>query len=322
MAGVSETHPRPQLQRPRWASLDGRWDFALDPEGDWSLPGEVIWDRSILVPFAPETVLSGVAAEGFFRSCWYRRTVRDSPAQGGERIFLMFGAVDYSASGLGRWIAMPAVTKADTRRFRRYHRSAASRDGSTRSLVLRRRRPARPRQAARQAGLAARAAFDLVSANDRHLADGLARERARDLDRNRCAGPPNLRALGDRASRRASTAIRATTCGSSVDAARRRQRRSRDDRYSVVAGEVHRRIALSDPGIDDFRNELLWSPAVAHPDRRARCASGPARRGHRRGRQLHGAARGRRPGRPLRAQRPALPAAAWCSTRATGPTAA
>src|SRR5690606_37966678 len=32
------------------------------------------------------------------------------------------------------------------------------------------------------------------------------------------------------------------------------------DRYSVAAGEVHRTIALSDPGIDDFRNELLWSP--------------------------------------------------------------
>jgi hypothetical protein len=32
------------------------------------------------------------------------------------------------------------------------------------------------------------------------------------------------------------------------------------DTYEVVAGEVHRRIALSDPGIDDFRNELLWSP--------------------------------------------------------------
>jgi hypothetical protein len=34
------------------------------------------------------------------------------------------------------------------------------------------------------------------------------------------------------------------------------------DEYLVVAGEVHRRIALSDPGIDDFRNELLWSPAT------------------------------------------------------------
>jgi len=33
-----------------------------------------------------------------------------------------------------------------------------------------------------------------------------------------------------------------------------------DDTYSVVRGEVHRRIALSDPGIDDYRNELLWSP--------------------------------------------------------------
>ena len=34
-----------------------------------------------------------------------------------------------------------------------------------------------------------------------------------------------------------------------------------DDTYSVIAGEVHRRVALSDPGVDDSRNELLWSPA-------------------------------------------------------------
>src|SRR5215468_5865393 len=33
-----------------------------------------------------------------------------------------------------------------------------------------------------------------------------------------------------------------------------------DDTYAVIAGEVHRRIALSDPGVDDYRNELLWSP--------------------------------------------------------------
>lgn len=32
------------------------------------------------------------------------------------------------------------------------------------------------------------------------------------------------------------------------------------DRYRVVAGEVHRRIALSDSGIDDFRNHLLCPP--------------------------------------------------------------
>ena len=33
-----------------------------------------------------------------------------------------------------------------------------------------------------------------------------------------------------------------------------------DDTYSVIGQEVARSIALSDPGIDDFRNELLWSP--------------------------------------------------------------
>ena len=33
-----------------------------------------------------------------------------------------------------------------------------------------------------------------------------------------------------------------------------------NDTYEVISNEVHRRIALSDPGIDDFRNELLWSP--------------------------------------------------------------
>ena len=33
------------------------------------------------------------------------------------------------------------------------------------------------------------------------------------------------------------------------------------DSYLVLGQIVHRRIALSDPGIDDSRNDLLWSPA-------------------------------------------------------------
>ena len=33
-----------------------------------------------------------------------------------------------------------------------------------------------------------------------------------------------------------------------------------DDEYRIVHGEVHRKLGLSDPGIDDFRNEMLWSP--------------------------------------------------------------
>ena len=32
------------------------------------------------------------------------------------------------------------------------------------------------------------------------------------------------------------------------------------DRYCIVDRDVDRQIALSDPGIEDFRNDLLWSP--------------------------------------------------------------
>jgi hypothetical protein len=33
-----------------------------------------------------------------------------------------------------------------------------------------------------------------------------------------------------------------------------------DDHYKLLGGEANRKIALSDPGIDDSRNALLWSP--------------------------------------------------------------
>jgi hypothetical protein len=34
-----------------------------------------------------------------------------------------------------------------------------------------------------------------------------------------------------------------------------------DDTFSVLNGEVSRGVSLADPGIDDFRNELLWRPS-------------------------------------------------------------
>ncbi len=33
-----------------------------------------------------------------------------------------------------------------------------------------------------------------------------------------------------------------------------------EDVYAITAAEIHRRIVLSDPGIDDSRNDLLWNP--------------------------------------------------------------
>lgn len=90
-------YPRPQLERARWQSLDGRWDFALDVEGRWHLPEQVSWNAKIEVPFAPETPAGGVGFTDFFRACWYRRVVTPGPISSGERVLLHFGAVDYRA---------------------------------------------------------------------------------------------------------------------------------------------------------------------------------------------------------------------------------
>ena len=69
-------HPRPRLRRARWASLNGPWDFAVDPdEAPRRHPAEVDWDATILVPFAPESAASGIGHTGFMTSVWYRRTL-------------------------------------------------------------------------------------------------------------------------------------------------------------------------------------------------------------------------------------------------------
>src|SRR5690349_8443049 len=98
---LSPLHPRPQLQRSGWETLDGPWDFALDPLSRWQRPDQVHWGRSIIVPYAPETCRSEIAEQDFFHSCWYRRTVEIAPPRDGERVMLHFGAVDYTS---GVWV--------------------------------------------------------------------------------------------------------------------------------------------------------------------------------------------------------------------------
>lgn len=90
-------HPRPQLQR-AWTCLNGVVDFALDPDAHWMSPDEVVWDRKIHMPFAPETANSLVNLTGFFKACWYRFAIARPHMKRGDRAILHFGAVDYEAS--------------------------------------------------------------------------------------------------------------------------------------------------------------------------------------------------------------------------------
>lgn len=99
-------YPRPQLRRHGWtlrpgsaqASLNGAWQFALDPEARWRLPADVAWDAAIEVPFSPETPASGIGDTGMYNACWYRREFGAPPLSSGERLLLHFGAVDWAAT--------------------------------------------------------------------------------------------------------------------------------------------------------------------------------------------------------------------------------
>jgi beta-galactosidase/beta-glucuronidase len=95
---VAVDHPRPLLRRDAWTSLNGSWDFSLDPEASRRTPADVQFERQIVVPFAPETPASGVEETGLYRACWYRRTFAAPELATGERLWLRFGAVDHEAS--------------------------------------------------------------------------------------------------------------------------------------------------------------------------------------------------------------------------------
>jgi beta-galactosidase/beta-glucuronidase len=90
-------YPRPQLRRDEWQCLDGTWQFYFDDACRHATPTEVPFDREIVVPYAPESALSGIGDSGFHPRVWYRRTVVLAAREPGSRIVLHFGAVDYAA---------------------------------------------------------------------------------------------------------------------------------------------------------------------------------------------------------------------------------
>ncbi|HEX7652122.1 MAG TPA: glycoside hydrolase family 2, partial [Verrucomicrobiae bacterium] len=86
-------YPRPQLVRPDWLNLNGRWDYAISPAG---APPPKAWRGQILVPFPVESYLSGVTTNLDEHSeLWYQRRFLIPSAWQGRRVRLHFGAVDY-----------------------------------------------------------------------------------------------------------------------------------------------------------------------------------------------------------------------------------
>ncbi|UIJ58140.1 hypothetical protein LWP59_29025 [Amycolatopsis acidiphila] len=93
-------HPRPQFARNDWLCLNGKWQFEVDRADSGFERGLV--DREladeILVPFCPESTLSGIGDVDFMKSVWYRRTVHIPDEWSGRKVLLHFQAVDHDTT--------------------------------------------------------------------------------------------------------------------------------------------------------------------------------------------------------------------------------
>ena len=248
-------YPRPQLVREQWTSLDGEWNFAIDFDADLGEPSQIVWNTTIVVPFSPETARSGISDTSLFRRCWYRRWF-ELPEPGDKVALLHFGAVDYRATV---WVNgfLVGTHEGGYTPFTLDITAAARGQASTELIVCVDDDPGdleKPRGKQdwspqphsiwypRTTGIWQTVWVELVAATR--------------IERIRWT--PNLE--------RWEIGCAAWCTGPREEGLRLRVRLTvegvtlAEDLYSVTGEEVHRRIVLSDPGIDDSRNELLWNP--------------------------------------------------------------
>lgn len=251
-------HPRPQMERSEWSSLNGEWEFAFDADARWSMPVQVEWNRTIIVPFAPESQASGISDSGFYRACWYRRRIDVPTPKDGRRILLHFGAVDYAATV---WVNGCAVARHEGG-FTPF--SADITDtltgGGPHTIVVRAEDD--PHDLAKPRGKQdwQLHPHSIWYPRTTGIWQGVWMETLGPVWIAQLRWTPNVE--------RWEIGLELRLGGERREGLRLRSRLSvgdillAEDTYAVLAGEVHRRIGLSDPGIDDYRNELLWSPAT------------------------------------------------------------
>lgn len=250
-------YPRPQLRRKNWQSLDGWWEFSIDKEGHFRQPEGLSWDSKILVPFSPETSKSGIHDTGYYKSCWYKRTFHVEISDPRQRVLMHFGAADYFTTV---WI--------------NGHYAGSHQGGYTPFC------------------------FDITAHLDGELDEQTVIVRTYDdpMDLQKPRGKQDWQLNPHSIWYPRTTGIWQSVWLEVVHSTRidrvtwvpslvhwefgfeawikgiaqegcklklcltYKNRVLAQDEYTIYSNEVHRDIALSDPGIDDFRNEILWSP--------------------------------------------------------------
>lgn len=94
-------YPRPQFARTDWVNLNGAWSYEFDfsKSGiERALFQSKKFQSSIIVPFCPESPLSGVGHKDFINAMWYQREINIPETWNDQRIILHMGGVDYKST--------------------------------------------------------------------------------------------------------------------------------------------------------------------------------------------------------------------------------
>jgi beta-galactosidase/beta-glucuronidase len=252
---TAHAYPRPQLVRQHWQSLDGRWRFMYDDERRFRAPdGPRDWTHAIEVPFSPESAASGIGDTGFHTVCWYEREFDVLPGDG--HTILHFGAVDYRARV---WINGHLVAEHEGGHtpFSANITGALRADGRQTVTVYVEDDPhdlAKPR--GKQDWL--QEPHSIWYPRTTGIWQSVWLEQVASTYIQTLRWTPifetyeigcEVMAVGDIAE---DLFVEVKIWHGELLLA--------DDHYKLLGHEANRKIALSDPGIDDSRNELLWSP--------------------------------------------------------------
>ena len=248
-------YPRPQLVRENWFSLNGKWKFFFDNDNQFENFSEAfVWDKEIIVPFPPESDASGIGDRGYHYACWYQRDF--VIAAKGQRVLLHFGAVDYHAKV---WVNGHLVVE---------HIGGHTPFSADITFAL--------------------------GDGENHVVTVYAEDDPHDLAKPRgkqdwqlqphsiwyprttgiwqtvwleCVAPTYVSKIRWTPNFDGFEIGCETTIAGDLNAnftievkISHHGKLLADDHYKIIGHEAARKISLSDPGIDDSRNELLWSP--------------------------------------------------------------
>jgi beta-galactosidase/beta-glucuronidase len=256
---VQAGYPRPQFRRARWQSLDGPWRFTFDDALAFTTPADVrAWTHTIDVPYAPESARSGIADTRYHPACWYEREFNlEFQEKRPCRVLLHFGAVDYRAQV---WVnGLPVAEHEGGHTPFSADITHALRPEGAQTITVRAEDDPHDLEKPRGKQDWRLEPHSIWYPRTTGIWQTVWIEAVSPVYLGWLQWTPNLE--------RWEIGLDAEIAGDQSDDLRLAVTLSRgphvlaEDEYHLGASrELHRRIGLSDPGIDDFRNELLWSP--------------------------------------------------------------